>query len=99
MALLRQPAGKADKGKKGRGITPRTARRDPMQKKMLLGVTLLGVRLASWITSRGIGLAEAAGQQQEQAAPQNQTRFPDPGSPPQGDSKTLPTIPQEYFPP
>ena len=69
-----------------------------MQKKMLLGVILMGACLVGWISSRGISQAEAAGQQ-EVPAPSSGPRLPDSGLPQQGDSKPLPTIPQEYFPP
>src|SRR6266404_8461875 len=69
-----------------------------MQKKMLLVVTLLGACMAGWVTSRGIGQAEAAGQQ-EAPAPQTPPRPPEYGKEQQGEAKSSPAIPQEYFPP
>ncbi len=69
-----------------------------MQKKMLLAVTLMGACLAGWISSRGIGQAEAAGQQEVQV-PQTGPRSQDVGKEPQGEAKPVPVIPQEYFPP
>ena len=69
-----------------------------MQKKMLLGVILVEACLVGWISNRGIGMAEAAGQQ-EVPAPQGGPRLAESGLPQQGDGKPLPTIPQEYFPP
>lgn len=67
-----------------------------MRKNLLLAVTLLGVCLAGWVSSRGIGKAEAAGQQEPQ---QTSPSVPSYGNGPQGDTKPLPSIPQEYFPP
>ena len=70
-----------------------------MQKKVLLAVTLIGACLAGWISSRGLGQAEAAGQQEVQL-PQTGPRTQDLGKDvPQSGTKPLPIIPQEYFPP
>jgi uncharacterized repeat protein (TIGR01451 family) len=67
-----------------------------MRKNLLLAVTLLGVCFAGWVSSRGVGKAEAAGQQE---TPQSPPTIPSYGNGQQGDGKTLPSIPQEYFPP
>jgi uncharacterized repeat protein (TIGR01451 family) len=69
-----------------------------MRKKMLLAATLLAACLVGRVLSRGLGQAEAAGQQDvpvQQSSPSVQ----DSGLPQTGSGSPSPVIPQEYFPP
>ncbi len=69
-----------------------------MRKNMVLAATLAAACLVGWVLNRGIGQAEAAGQQ-EVPASQAGPRVQDAGVPQNGAGRSTPVIPQEYFPP
>jgi uncharacterized repeat protein (TIGR01451 family) len=69
-----------------------------MRKNMVLAATLAAACLIGWVLNRGIGQAEAAGQQ-EVPMPQAGPRAQDAGIPQSGTGRSTPVIPQEYFPP